>query len=271
MQPAADIKLKPPTRSVPEATGVYAGRTKLHRLLDEVIDQAKTEDRYDPDSDDERLKRRRQRRRTQSNSDESHYSPIQHDLQQKPHIPVVAQVSQRPDPTIVRLRYNPYEAGDQTHVMSNFAPVELRPKFSYDDSDVPPRYSRSSHRSNPALFFDDSTIADRAATATNAYGSPKRRPRSRLESDQEAVMRHDGGHVDRRSHVFHDGGVYADSISKSRGQPRAGWIDPAEAKSDYRDEYLTAKRSVVNTRNIISSIHNELQNIVFPASENYQA
>ena len=243
----------------------------MHRLLDEVIDQAKSEERYDPDSDRERLKRRQQRRRAHSNSDESHYSPIQNDPQQKPHIPVVAQVTERPDPQIIRLRFNPYEAGDRAHAISNFEPVELRPKFSYDDSDVTPRYARSTYRSDPALYFDDSNIADRAATATDVYGSPRRRPRTLLETDREAEMRHDGGHVDRRSHLFQDDGVYVDSISKTRGPPRPAWIDPAAANNDYRDEYLTAKRSVVNTRNIISSIHDELQNIVFPASDNYQA
>ncbi|CAF3952777.1 unnamed protein product, partial [Rotaria sordida] len=39
----------------------------------------------------------------------------------------------------------------------------------------------------------------------------------------------------------------------------------------YRDEYLTATQSVLNTKNIISSIHNELQHITSRSSGDYHA
>ncbi|CAF4258795.1 unnamed protein product, partial [Adineta steineri] len=41
--------------------------------------------------------------------------------------------------------------------------------------------------------------------------------------------------------------------------------------TDYRDEYIMAKRSVLNTKNIISSIHDELQHIVLPTLGDYHA
>jgi hypothetical protein len=245
------------------------GRTKLHRLLDEVLDKADSEEIYNPDSDYERQKRRRQRRGIHSISNDQSTVPLE---QQIPHIPVIPQVSERPDPSLVRLRYNPYEAGDRAHDISRFTPVELKPKYTTDDQ----RSNQYSSRSNPPLFYDDSTIADRAATATDAYAHPKRLGKTLLETDREAVMRHDGGQIDRRLHKFHGDAVYVDSISKNhdgyRVQARSAWVEPETDHDSYgKTDYVNAKRSAANTRNLISSIYNELQHTSAPSSEDYHA
>ncbi|CAF1161831.1 unnamed protein product [Adineta steineri] len=252
---------------------IEAGRTKLHRLLDEVLDKADSEEIYNPDSDAERQKRRRQRRRLPSTSDEPKILPINNNNQpQIPHIPVIPQVSERPDPSLLRLRYNPYEAGDRAHDISRLKPVELIPKYDIKD----PNSHQYTSRSNPPLFYDDSNIADRSATATDTFANQKRIAKTRLETDHEAIMRHNGGHIDQRQHKFHNDGVSIDSISKNRGQTRIAWDEPdinndLSKRTDYRDEYIMAKRSVLNTKNIISSIHDELQHIVLPTSGDYHA
>lgn len=247
---------------------IEVGRTKLHRLLDEVLDKNDTEEIYNPDSDVERIKRRRQRRRANSISTDQRIIPID---QQIPHTPVIPQVTERPDPSIVHLRYNHYEAGDRAHDISRITPVELKPKYATDDQ----RYTQYSSRSNPPLFYDDLNIADRAATATDAYANPKRLPKTRLETDREATMRHDGGRIERRSHKFNDDAVYIDSISKNhdgyRVQARTAWVEPDLDNNNYRDNYITARKSVANTRNIISSIQDELQHITLPTSTDYHA
>lgn len=258
-------------RSAPSSE-IEVGRTKLHRLLDEVLDKADSEAAYNPDSETERQKRRRQRRRMPSISNEPKILPVNNLNQQIPHIPVVAQVSERPDPSLVRLRYNPYEAGDRAHAISRLPPVELKPKYEPSDQ----RSNQYSSHSNPPLFYDDSTIPDRASTGTDAYGNPKRLAKTRVETDQEAMMRHHGGHIEQRQHKFNDDAVHIDTISKNRGQPRTAWVEPEihnnlPRRNDYRDEYIMAKRSVLNTKNIISSIHDELQQIVSPKTDDYHA
>ncbi|CAF1158480.1 unnamed protein product [Adineta steineri] len=60
------------------------------------------------------------------------------------------------------------------------------------------------------------------------------------------------------------------------GQTRIAWDEPdinndISKTTDYRDEYIMAKRSVLNTKNIISSIHDELQHIVLPTLGDYHA
>jgi len=89
-------------------------------------------------------------------------------------------------------------------------------------------------------------------------------------------MRHNGGQIQQRQHTFNDDTVYIDTISKNRGQPRPALVESEInndllRRKDYRDEYIMAKRSVLNTKNIISSIHDELQQIVFPKTEDYHA
>jgi hypothetical protein len=269
IQPASDIIAIQTPRPISKTPEIEAGRTKLHRLLDEVLDKADSEEIYNPDSDAERQKRRRQRRRINSISNEQKTIPSNQEI---PHIPVIPQVSARPDSALLNLRYNHYEAGDRAHDISRLAPVELKPKYVTDDQ----RYNQYSSRSNPPLFYNDSTMPDRAATATDAYANPKRFGKIRLETDQEAIMRHDGGQIERRQHKFNDDGVYIDSISRNRDggyrvQARTAWVEPEEIDNNYRDNYMMAKRSVANTRNIISSIHNELKHINIPLSEDYHA
>ena len=265
LQPAPEIVGDYSPRATPRSTEVQTGRAKLHRLLDDVLDNADSDDVYNPDSDVERLRRRRQRRRNPSISNDQQPPTI-------PHTPVVAQVSDRPDPSLVRLRYNPYEAGDRAHDIARTAPVELRPKVSTDDE----RSTQHSSRSNPPLFFDETTIADRAATATNAYANPKRYGKTRIETDQQAAMRYDGGRVDRRQHKFAGDAVYVDTIPKNRDgyrvQAHTVWVEPdTDHDSLVSNDYLAAKRSVANTRNIMSSIHDELQHISKPSSTDYLA
>jgi hypothetical protein len=165
----------------------------------------------------------------------------------------------------LHFHYNPYEAGDRAHDIERSTPVELKPKYASDDYNNGQRYSPSSYR--PV--------------------------RARLETDREAMMRPSG----QRQHKFNDDVVYIDTIPKhrdgTRGQVRNAWADREEEennnddffhlnpsdvnnnrtkRNDYRDEYMMAKRSVASTKNIISSIHNELQNIVSePSSDNYHA
>lgn len=264
IQPATEITSNYSPRSMPKTTEIQAGRMKLHHLLDEVLDRADSDEVYNPDSDSERLKRRRQRRRRYSISNDQR-SPSPHP--EIPHVPVIPQVTERPDPSLVRLRYNHYEAGDRAHDISRLAPVELKLKDTTDDQ----RYNQYSSRSNPPLFYDDTTIADRAATATNAYANPKRYGKTRVETDREAAMRRDGGQIDRRQHKFESDAVYVDTIPKNRDtyrvQARSAWVEPdTDINLVGTNDYFMAKRSVANTRNIISSIHDELQHISGPSS-----
>ncbi|CAF0976146.1 unnamed protein product [Rotaria magnacalcarata] len=252
IQPAEEIISNNSPRRLPPDADIEVGRTKLHRLLDEVPDKADSEESYNPDSEGERQKRRRQRRRMNSISDDRKPLPIDNKHQQIPHVPIIPQVSERPDRSIIRLHYNPYEAGDRAHDLANLPPVEFKRKYSIDE----PQNNQQSSRSNPPLFFDDFTIADRATTATDAYASSKRVAKSRVETDREAAMRHNGGRMDQRQHQFND-------EEEEEGDPMG--------MNDYRNEFRTAKKSAVNTQHIISSIHDELQHMTMPSSKDYHA
>jgi hypothetical protein len=104
IQPADDVTSIPSARRLPQTAEIEVGRTKLHRLLDDVLDKAESEESYNPDSESERLKRRRQRRRVHSISNDQQNPPINYDNQQTRHTPVIPQVSDRPDPSLLRLR-----------------------------------------------------------------------------------------------------------------------------------------------------------------------
>ncbi|CAF3517864.1 unnamed protein product [Rotaria socialis] len=248
IQPAEEIISNNSPRRLSSEVDIEVGRTKLHRLLDEVLDKADSEESYNPDSEGERQKRRRQRRRIHSISDDRKPLPIDNKHQQIPHVPIIPQVSERPDRSIIRLHYNPYEAGDRAHDLANLPPVEFKRKYSIDE----PQNNQQTSRSNPPLFFDDFTIADRAMTATDAYASSKRVAKSRVETDRQAAMRHSGGRMDQRQHQLND----------------EQEEDPV-GMNDYRNEFRTAKKSVVNTKHIISSIHDELQHMTIPSSKDY--
>ncbi|CAF0926035.1 unnamed protein product [Rotaria sordida] len=180
---------------------------------------------------------RQKRCRIHSISDDHKILPLYDKNQQIPHIYVTPQVSQRPDLSIIRLHYDPYEAGDHAHDIA----------------------------------------LDRAATATDAYAAPKRLAKTCIETNCVAMMRHDNGRIDQRQHKFKDDPAYIDKISKDRDgyriQARNVWVesetnnDPLR-RNDYRDEYLTAKQSILNTKNIISSI---LQHITSRSSGDYHA
>ncbi len=150
--------------------------------------------------------------------------------------------------------------------------MELKPKYITDDQ----RSTQYSSRSNPPLFYDESSIVDRAATATDAYANPKRFGKTRLETDHQADIRHDGGRIDQRQHKFHDDAVHIDTIPRNRDsyrvQARAVWIEPDTDNDSFeKNDFRTAKRSITNTRNIISSIHNELQHIPGSTFGDYHA
>jgi len=267
---------------------IEAGRTKLHRLLDEVLDKAEPNQSYNPESETQRRKRHRQRRRINSISYDPRNPLIINDNQQNHHIPMIPHVSERPDPSLLRLHYNPYEAGDRAYEIQRATPVEIKPQYSSDDNDIGQHYNQTSFRVNPPLFFDD--LPDRAITATDTYGIPKRQARTRPETDREAMLRQMG----QRQHKFDDDAVYIDTIPKNRDGSRVqihnAWSETdnnndnffhlnhsdlnndSSKRNDYRDEYLMAKQSVVSTKNLISSIHDDLQNIVSkPSSDNYHA
>ena len=92
-----------------------------------------------------------------------------------------------------------------------------------------------------------------------------------MENDRQAEMRHDGGQIDRRQHKFNDDGVYLDTIPKNRDgirvQARTVWVEPETDNGSL----VTAKRSIANTKTIISSIHDNLQHISVPTSDDYHA
>ena len=269
-----------PSRSGSRINQIEAGRTQLHRLLDEVLDKAEPDPPYDPESESERQNRRRQRRRIHSASYDPRNPLIHNDDQQIPHTPMIANVSERPDPALLRLYNNPYQAGDYAHEIQRAMPAVSKPTYASDDQDIGQRYPQSSYRSNPPLFYDDSNIPNRPITTTNSY-SAQRRP----EIDRNGFMPPNG----QRQHRFDQDAVYIDTIPKTRdgarvpihnawnereNRPNDGFfhLDPSDLtndspkRNDYRDEYMMAKRSVVSTKNLISSIHDELQQIVSPPS-----
>lgn len=269
----------------PPTSDVEMGRNKLHRLLDEVLDKADMNDEYDPDDEYERMRRRRQRRRMNIGGQDQRMPLVHNNSPPIRHTPIVAQVTDRPDPSLLRTRHDPYEAGDRVRELERAPPVEFKPKYAADDSEVPYRYGPESTRSNPPLYYDDGMLPDRAMTASNLRGSPKRQGRSRIENDREAQMRRQN----QRPHRFDEDAVYVDTIDRNRNGQRAptrdAWgeengdyfhINPSDInaepvrRGDYRDEYIMAKQSVATTKNLISTIQNELQHIVSD-SDNYHA
>lgn len=269
-----------PSRSTSRISQIEAGRTQLHRLLDEVLDKAEPDQQYDPESESERQQRRRQRRRIHSASYDPRNPLIHNDEQQIPHTPMIANVSERPDPALLRLYNNPYQAGDYAHEIQRATPAVSRSRYASDDQDIEQHYPQSSYRSNPPLFYDDSNIPNRPVTTTDSYNT-RRHP----DTDRNGFMPLNG----QRQHRFDQNAVYIDTIPKTRDGARVpvhnAWserdnrpngdffhLDPSDVtndyppRNDYRDEYMMAKRSVVSTKNLISSIHDELQQIVSPSS-----
>lgn len=278
----------PGTRSsgrIAPMSEIEAGRTKLHRLLDEVLDKAEPNPSYDPDSETEQRRRRRQRRRIHSVSYDPRNPLIPYDHQQIPHTTMIPRVSERPDPSLLRLHHDPYEAGDRAYEIEHAIPVVLTPKYPSDDHDIGPRYPQSSYRSNPPLFYDDSVSANRAMSAADIYGAQRR-----SDIDRDARIRPNA----QRQHRFDHDIVYIDTLPKNRDTTQVpvhnAWpvrddtnenyfhLNPTDITNDpskhhdYHEEYITAKESVLKTKNLISSIHDELQQIVSPPSPNsYQA
>ncbi|CAF1078621.1 unnamed protein product [Adineta steineri] len=270
-------------RRRPLASEIEEGRNQLHRLLDEVLD--KTEPiqpipPYNPDSETERRKNRRQRRRVHSTTYDPRSSSIGPGNLHGHHIPVIPELSERPDPSLLRHHYSPYEAGDRAYEIERYAPVALKPKYTSDDTDIRQRYGQSSYRSNPPLFYDDSRLTAENVIAPDVY----------TVQNHQTRMRHNL----QRQHRFNENEVYIDTIPKQRDGPRLlvqnAWStseednnnafqlkpsdlnNDAPKRNDFHDEYLIAKQSVVNTKNLISSIQDELQQIVGePPSDNYHA
>ncbi|CAF3083926.1 unnamed protein product [Rotaria socialis] len=219
------------TRRTLRTPELEVGRTRLHRLLDEVLDQAEP---------------------NQSNNADSQSETRQRHIQQPSiHSPMIPRVSERPDPTLLRHHYNPYEAGDRIHDIEHALPA-----FSMNDNDTRNYNPQSSYRTSPPLFYDDD--------------NQQRDVRARIETDRT-------GH---RHHKFDDDVVYIDTIPKNRDGTRIQmpnrWMErdgnngqlfhlnPSDLtkRNDYQDEYELAKRSVVNTKHLVSSIHDDLQQII---------
>jgi len=272
-----------PTRRTPQTSEIEAGRTQLHRLLDQVLDKAEP---YNPDV--ERQINRGQQLRVNSTA----YDPINSLLidsnQQMHHLPVIPQVLERPDPSLLRVHYNPYDAGDRVHEIQRYTPVELKPKYASDDVDIRQGYIQPSYRSNPPLFYEDSLLTNGAITPSNVS---KRQARIHPDNVHEVMMRPNG----HRQHRFNENEVYIDTIPKNRNGTRTqvnnnAWtnnegdndgffqLNPSDLdlespkRNDFHDEYIIAKQSVVNTKKLISSIQDELQQIVSdPLSDDYHA
>ncbi|CAF1228922.1 unnamed protein product [Rotaria magnacalcarata] len=221
------------TRRTLRTPELEVGRTRLHRLLDEVLDQAEPNQSYNADAQSETR---------------------QHRLQQPSiHSPMIPRVSERPDSTLLRHHYNPYEAGDRIHDIEHVLPV-----FSMNDSDTRNYNPQSSYRTSPPLFYDDDD-------------NQRRDVRARIETDRT-------GH---RHHKFDDDVVYIDTIPRNRDGTRTQmpkrWMERDEnndqlfhlnpsdltKRNDYQNQYELAKRSVVNTKHLVSSIHDDLQHIIY--------
>ncbi|CAF0844701.1 unnamed protein product [Rotaria sp. Silwood1] len=274
---------------IPQTSEMEVGRTKLHRLLDEVLDQAEPKQPYNTDSVNEQQRQRRQRRPVPSTAYDPRNPRINNDNEQIYHTPNIPQVSERPDSNLIRLHYDPYEAGDRVHDIEHSMPVVFKPKYPSDDNDIRKHYSVSSFRSNPPLFNDDSILNDRARTTTmDPYSNQRRQPRTRTETDREFMMHPNRGHIGQRQHKFDNDAVYIDTIPKNRDgiqtqihNASAGRDDNNDRlfhlnssdlnkRHDYRDEYLLAKQSVVNTKNLVSAIHDDLQQIISdPSSDSH--
>ncbi|CAF4133719.1 unnamed protein product, partial [Rotaria sp. Silwood2] len=271
----------------PQTSENEVGRARLHHLLDEVLDQAEPPNQpYATDSVNEQQRQRRQRRRIHSTSYDPRNTRIINDNEQIYHTPIMPRVSERPDSNLLRLHYDPYEAGDRIHDIEHSMPVVFKPKYPSDDNDIRKYYSTSSFRSNQPLFYDDSTLNNRdRITTMDPYGSQNRQARTRIETDREFMMRPNRDHIGQRQHKFDNDVVYIDTMPKHRDDTRVpihdAWtesndntndqlfhLNPSDLnkRHDYRDEYMLAKQSVVNTKNLVSAIHDDLQQIVFDQS-----
>lgn len=226
---------------------IEVGRTKLHRLLDEVLDKAEPNTSYDPDSENEQRRRRRQRRRIHSASYDPRNSLIPPDQQQIPHTPMIPRISERPDPSLLRAHHDPYEAGDRAYELQRAIPVVLTPKYPSDDLDL--RYPQPTYRDSRMRpsnqrqhrFDHDIVYIDTM---------PKHRETTAQVPIHKAWPQHDNPN----ENYFH---LNATDVTN----------DPSN-HHDYREEYVMAKESVVKTKNLISSIHDELQQIVAPSPPN---
>lgn len=214
----------------------------LFRL--DAVDIRPAEDRpsnHSPRSrDEERRQRRRERRQISASKDSLNVaSNVSTQTPAIPHTPVRALVAERPDPSVVGLFYNPYAAGDRANQISREKPIALIPAPLTNRVDETSSDKRISNDKN----IDKSLIPDRADTATNAFSPRKRQSKSLYETDQQATLRlNETKSIRNRNHD-------EDPLSES------------SANGNYKDEYFVAKRSVMNTKRILSSIHDELKTI----------
>ncbi len=238
------------TRAAPMSE-IEAGRTKLHRLLDDVLDKAEPNTSYDPDSETEQRRLRRQRRRIHSASYDPRNSLMPPGHQQIPHTPMIPRVSERPDPTLLRLHHDSYEAGDRSYELQHAIPVVLTPKYSADDHSVGLHYPQPTYRSDRDVRILPNPQRQHRFDHDIVYIDtlPKHR-----ETTQVPIHKAWPQHDDPNENYFH---LNPNDVS----------TDPSQ-HHDYHDEYMMAKKSVVSTKNLISSIHDELQQIVAPSPPN---
>lgn len=207
-----------------------AGRTKLHNLLDEVLDQAEPNQMYI--TDPQRVAQQPNIHSVYPNNAQSHQTHI------------IPRVSERPDPAVTHYNYNPYEVGDRIHELEHALPA-----YSADDNESRKRFVQQPYHSNSPLFYNDGS----------------QRPGAR------------GG---QRLHKFNDDVVYIDTMPKTHDGARvpvpSTWIDEEEnndgffhlnpsdldRRNDFHDEYRLARQSVLNTKNMVSAIHDDLQQII---------
>ena len=252
-----------------QRTEIELGRIRLHRLIDEVLDQSELEQLNEINYDNARQRRRRQRRAQNSISYDPRNPLITNDDQQTSYTPVTFQVAERPESYLLRHHYDPYEAGDRVHDIRNAASARPRPRYVSDDNDLRQHYPSSSYRSRPPLFYDDLAIT---GGSIHPYSSRY------LETGLDTMMQRHGPHARQRQHRFDNDTVYIDTIPKNRDSPRARVHDTRmqerEQNNDdnFREEYMTAKQGMINVNSLVSSAHANLQHIISqPSSDEYHA
>lgn len=238
-----------------------------HHFKDDITDEVRFNQTYNHDSQTDQQRRHRPRRPVQSIPYHPN-DPLVHNNRE----PMIHGVLERPDPDSLRYQYNPYELGDIIHDIEPSLHVSIQSHYQPDGNGIRQSYPDASYRSQPGLFYDDARLNNRPHLNTDLYDAHPHR---------------------QRYHKFDDNFVYIDTMPRNRDSARVpvhgSWterrpenddrrfhLNPSDLNSDsarrndYRDEYLLAKQTVASTKNLVSAIHDDLQQIVTdPSSDHY--
>ncbi|CAF0956128.1 unnamed protein product [Didymodactylos carnosus] len=250
---------------MPPLVGIEVKRTKLQNPLNAVSSKA-TDGDFNNDFRVQALKRRKQRRRksflSKSDSNDSSDSSDLITEDQQRHSSVVHR-NDRPGSNSVRLRYNPYIAGTTSDNIVRPIPVKLRRTYSPNSDEEPPSLQRVSRsRTEPNQVRQNDIRAKTAisnssrrshAFETDHIDSTKVQFPSQNDGRQPSAFTN----TDRLRKTSDTNNN--DRFHRSSYEDRFG--DNRQRRNDYRDEYLTTKQSVANTKNFISAIQDELRNI----------